>query len=321
MEHSSTSSESTYSREAEMAMHEGTSSEHDELDLESDTDLREESNEGASYAGDVEDVEGMNESRLEEEEENLLELQAEVEVTEELEDLPHAGELEFGEIGPESVCGKDDRVRISPATRVPWRWICQLIITMANGRRSRCTGWFIGPRTVMTSGHCVFSRANGGWARRIEVIPGLDVSSRPYGSQVGTSFRSVYGWTRSGNSDFDYGCIILPDGRLGSRVGWFGFECRSTSGLNSLLINTSGYPGDKPFGTQWFNAGRITRVTNRKIEYMVDTFGGQSGSAVWRYWGGRRYAVGIHGYGGCPNKAIRIVRPVFNNMVSWKYRP
>jgi len=218
----------------------------------------------------------------------------------------------------ESICGADNRVRISPATAVPWRWVSQLIITFANGARSRCTGWFIGPRTVMTAGHCVYSKGNGGWARSIEVIPGLDAASRPFGSQIGTSFRSVTGWVNNGDQNYDYGAIILPNGNLGNKVGWFGFASLSDASLKNLLVNNSGYPGDKPFGTQWFNAGRITAVTARKIYYMVDTYGGQSGSPVWRSLNGQRHAVGVHAYGGCPNSATRITLPVYNNMLAWR---
>jgi glutamyl endopeptidase len=219
---------------------------------------------------------------------------------------------------PESVCGSDDRVRISPATAIPWRWCCELLLTLGNGSTARGTGWFIGPRTVMTAGHCVFSSSSGGWARSIEVIPGMDAASRPFGSQVGTAFRSVTGWTQSANPEFDYGAIILPNGNLGNAVGWFGFASLSDASLQNLFVNTSGYPGDKPFGTQWFNAGTVTTVTARRLNYMIDTFGGQSGSAVWRLQGGVRHAVGIHGYGGCPNKAVRITSDVFNNMTAWK---
>lgn len=219
---------------------------------------------------------------------------------------------------PETVCGRDDRVRISPATATPWRWICQLAITFPNGASFRGTGWFIGARCVMTAGHCVFSRANGGWARRIEVIPGMDGSSRPFGSQIGTTFRSVTGWTNSGDPTYDYGAIILPNRDLGNRVGWFGFASLSDASLNNLFVNNSGYPGDKPFGTQWFNSGRITQITARKIYYMIDTFGGQSGSPVWRLQNGQRHAVGVHAYGGCPNSATRITLPVYNNMLAWR---
>ena len=219
---------------------------------------------------------------------------------------------------PESVCGRDDRVRIRSTTRIPWRLCCQLVITRRDGARSRCTGWFIGPRTVMTAGHCVFSHGAGGWARKIEVIPGMDSSFRPFGSQSSSSFRSVKGWTRDRKTASDYGAIILPSDTLGKRVGWLGFAALSTASLRNLLVNNAGYAGDKPFGTLWYNAGRITRVTGDRLYYMLDTFGGHSGSPLWRTRSGKRHAVGIHNYGGCPNKSTRITRAVFNNMKSWK---
>jgi V8-like Glu-specific endopeptidase len=233
--------------------------------------------------------------------------------------LPDAATTAY--LQAETVCGADDRVRISPATNIPWRWICKLFITFPDNARFVGTGWFIGGRTVMTAGHCVYSKANGGWAKSIEVVPGMDSTSRPYGSQVGTSFRSVLGWINDTKPEYDYGAIILPNCDLGNRVGWFGFAALSNSSLNNLLVNTSGYPGDKPFGTQWFNAGKVTNVTDRKIYYMIDTMGGQSGSPVWRYLNGERHAVGIHAYGGCPNSATRITNEVFNNMMAWRSIP
>jgi len=170
----------------------------------------------------------------------------------------------------------------------------------------------------MAAGHCVYSHGARGWAREIQVIPGMDASRRPFGSQIGRSFRSVRGWTRGRKPTHDYGAIILPNNTLGNRVGWFGFAYLSTSSLRNLLINNAGYAGDKPFGTFWFNAGRITRVTSRRLYYMIDTYGGHSGSPVWRLKNRKRHAVGVHAYGGCPNKSTRIVKPVFNNMKAWK---
>lgn len=243
-------------------------------------------------------------------------LSEDVRITKAMEALPPAETLSYDE--PETVCGADNRVKISPATAIPWRWCCELLISYTNGAGARGTGWFIGPKTVMTAGHVVYSAGNGGWAKSIEVIPGMDGGSKPYGSQVGTSFRSVVGWTSSGNAEYDYGAIILPNNNLGNTVGWFGFANLPDGQLQNLLVNNAGYPGDKPFGTLWFNAGAITQVTARRLFYMIDTFGGQSGSCIWRLSNGQRHAVGIHGYGGCPNKAVRIITPVYNNMLAWK---
>ncbi|MEG4286620.1 serine protease [Microcoleus sp. A006_D1] len=266
---------------------------------------------GTASKGEIESVAGFNPSAALK---DGIEAQ-EVAITKELEELQDAATLEFLE--PETVCGQDDRARISPATNIPWRWICQLIITFPNGQFIG-TGWFIGPRTVMTAGHCVYSKGAGGWAQKIEVIPGMDSSSRPFGSQVGTSFRSSKGWTDSADPNYDYGAIILPNNDLGNRVGYFGFATLSDSELKNLTVNNSGYPGDKPFGTQWFNAGITTQVTDRKIYYMIDTYGGQSGSPVWRFLNGQRHGIGIHAYGGCPNSATRIIKPVFDNMLAWR---
>ena len=238
-----------------------------------------------------------------------------IEVTEELSNLPRSCDLEFD--SPESVCGRDDRIRISGTSRIPWRMICQLIITRNDGSSSRCTGWLIGPGTVMTAGHCVYSHSAGGWAKKIEVIPGMNASSRPFGSTTSSNFRSVTGWTKDAKITHDYGCIILNN-KIGRRTGWFGFANLSDASLRNLLVNNSGYPGDKPFGTQWFNAGRVTKVTTRRLHYMLDTAGGQSGSPTWRLKDNKRHAVGIHAYGGCPNKSTRISKPVFDNMKKWK---
>ena len=232
--------------------------------------------------------------------------------------LPRSCDLEYGE-APESVCGRDDRVQITNTTRIPWRFVCQLIITLKDGRQSRCTGWFISPRTVMTAGHCVYSHSADGWAKKIEVIPGMSGASRPFGSAVGTKFYSVKGWTKKRKHTHDYGCIILPKSKpLGRRTGWFGFANLPKSKLKNLLVNNSGYAGDKAFGTQWYNAGRVSKVTSRKLFYMLDTYGGHSGSPMWRLRNGKRHALGVHAYGGCPNSSTRINKPVFKNMKSWK---
>ncbi|MGW8318972.1 MAG: trypsin-like serine peptidase [Candidatus Promineifilaceae bacterium] len=220
----------------------------------------------------------------------------------------------------EVVIGGDDRAQVEATSNYPWRCICSLKITAADGSMWIGTGWLVGPRTVITAGHCVFIDSRGGWVRRIEVIPGRSGSEQPFNACIATEFRSVSGWTEDHKRDYDYGAILLPaDCRLGDQLGWFGYASYSDSRLEDKMANLAGYPGDKPPGTQWFHARRIQQVTSTTLVYDIDTAGGQSGAPVWFYQGGSRYAVGIHTNGAVTgNSATRIVQEVFDNITAWK---
>jgi V8-like Glu-specific endopeptidase len=260
-------------------------------------------------------------------------VEAEAEMDEEL--LLDAWYAEYGDPGtiavmrrmytiadsiPEVVIGSDDRVKINTTTTFPWRAICSLKITADDNSQWIGTGWLVGPRTLITAGHCIYIHRRGGWVKNIEVIPGRNGSSRPYGSCVATAFRSVKGWTQNKKRTHDYGAIILPATcRYGDQLGFFGYGNYSDSTLTNLMVNLSGYPGDKPAGTQWFHARRIQSVSSRVLTYDIDTAGGQSGSPVWQLKDGNRYAVGIHTNGSqSGNSATRIVKAVFDNIKNWK---
>lgn len=222
-------------------------------------------------------------------------------------------------VDPDTVHGSDDRTQVGNTTSYPWRAIAHLEIAAADGNNFTCTGWFIGPHTVATAGHCVYLRDNGGWANSIRVIPGRNGNSLPYGSQYGSYFWSVKGWTNDGDSDYDYGAIILPNNNLGNATGWFGFASYSFFTLLGMGVNTAGYPGDKAYGTMWFDYGHIYWVGSRRIQYDMDTAGGQSGSPVWRLIDGNRYGVAVHTNGGDVfNSGTRITDEVFNNFKNWK---
>lgn len=220
----------------------------------------------------------------------------------------------------EVIIGTDDRVRVFATSAYPWRAICSLKITAADNSKWIGTGWLVAPRTVITAGHCVFMHDHGGWAKSVEVIPGLNDTTRPFGSCSSSNVRSVTGWTTSKNRDYDYGAIILPENcRLGDRTGYFGFSVKSDAYLMSSVHNLSGYPGDKGGNQQWFMALKPKSVSSRVIKYDIDTMGGQSGAPVWLKVGNVRTCVGIHTNGHFSgNSATRIVLPVFNRIQAWK---
>jgi glutamyl endopeptidase len=223
----------------------------------------------------------------------------------------------------ETVHGPDDRVQISNTQDYPWRASASLLITAADNSLWLGTGWFIGPHTLATAGHVVYITNSGapgrdGWVQSIQVMPGRNGSSLPYGSVTSTNFGSVTGWTGSGDPNFDYGAIILPTD-LGATTGWFGFGVYPDDVLLASTVNIAGYPGDKPAGTEWYDHHQIASVDARKVYYDIDTAGGQSGSAVYRIVNGDRYGVAIHAYSGAvTNSGTRIVQDVFDNLTAWK---
>jgi glutamyl endopeptidase len=234
-------------------------------------------------------------------------------------DYPDVGEASFPQEAMEIVIGTDERRQITATANYPWRASASLLITARDGSRWIGTGWFIGPHTLITAGHCVFIRSSNtdrhGWARSIDVMPGRNGTEMPFGRVTSTVLRSVVGWTENGEQDYDYGAIILPT-NLGDTTGWFGFGVYDDATLRSAVGNIAGYPGDEPSGTLWYDAKRIGSVGPRRVSYEIDTAGGQSGSAVYRIVEGTRTAFAIHAYGG--NHGPRIVAPVYANMVNWK---
>ena len=232
----------------------------------------------------------------------------------------------------ESVIGdRDERVRIVDTDLTPWRMICALRMRGPSGT-AMGTGWLVGPRTVVTAGHCVFSNHFfGGWASTIEVIPGLNGhgdTARPFDSVTSTSFSSVDRWVNSEEADFDIGCIHLNQD-IGNELGWFSIGSLAPAELENFLVNVSGYPADRGRGfEQYHNSNRVSRVSDRRVFYEVDTFGGQSGAPVWIYEDEESspVVIGIHAYGigGTPdefnieaNSAPRIIPEVFNTIRGW----
>lgn len=221
----------------------------------------------------------------------------------------------------EVVIGKDDRVRVNNTTVIPWKRICHLKILTTDGKSYLGTGFFVGPRTILTAGHCVYIHGHGGWPRQIVVTPGRNDMAEPFQKFTATAFRSVQGWVTNKSRNFDYGVIQLPkNANVSPSIGAFGFGQFQDQFLLNKRLNTAGYPGDKPSGTMWFNGRKAKGVTSRTITYDIDTAGGQSGSPVWfKGTDGQRIVVGIHTNGASTgNSATRISKPVFDNIKKWR---
>ncbi|MDI3288206.1 peptidoglycan-binding protein [Polyangium sp. 15x6] len=221
------------------------------------------------------------------------------------------------------VFGPDDRVRITRTQEAPYRAICALRITGANGVPHVGTGWLINPRTVVTAGHCLYDcEKMGGWATSIEVIPALDGTRKPFGSVVAKRFRLVSGWLEDRSPEYDYGVILL-DEPVRLDEGFFMPEALPEAELEGALVNIAGYPQEPDFATRlYYHARALKGVGARVVEYDIDTFGGQSGAPVWLTRpNGERVVVAIHTSGPRTgilwNSGLRITPQVLASLRQW----
>ena len=219
---------------------------------------------------------------------------------------------------PQSVVGKDDRVPIVDTTQLPWRSVCQLVVDGLHDQQVLGTGWMAGPRTVLTAGHNLFSHKFRRQATRVTVVPGRQGDVAPFGFFPSRRLDVHPRWRSAGDKSCDLGVVWL-NAAVGEQVGWFGFGSRLDTQLNNLIVNTTGYPADKRIGTQWFNAGRISNIGPRVLQYGLDTEAGQSGSPIFSVDAqDERLVLAVHVYGGdAINRGIRITDDVFNLFESW----
>lgn len=222
----------------------------------------------------------------------------------------------------EAIIGNDDRVKVQQELigNNPWRQICALRIHSRTGQMYVGTGWFISPKALATAGHCVFLQDEGGWPTSIDVIPAKFGSSEPFGRLSATKFASVDGWTKERKRDFDYGVIFLEADTVGMQVGNFEVQALDDNDLKGVDAKISGYPADRDRAEfQYFHERPLSSVTPTRLNYDIDTFGGQSGSPIWQDTKeGGLIAIGIHTTGGLSsNSGTRISEDVLTSFISW----
>lgn len=221
---------------------------------------------------------------------------------------------------PSVIIGPDNRIRITNTTSWPYPVHGHLIMRFPNGATYIGTGTMVNRHHVLTAGHCVYSKADGGWATQVQFNAAQNDAALPFGTAFATRLLSVKGWTTDGDSNWDMGMLIL-NSELGTRTGYFGvITFGSDAELKKSRVNVSGYPGDKGGRQMWTHNDIIKRTESERFFYDIDTMGGQSGSAVWSVWSGHagEKVAGIHTTGSSSgNGATRISRPKFDRIVSW----
>jgi V8-like Glu-specific endopeptidase len=225
---------------------------------------------------------------------------------------------------------KDGRVRVFQTGEWPYRVHGHLIMTFASGNQYVGSGTMVGPSHVLTAGHNLYSHSRGeGWATKVIFIPAQNEEMAPWGEAEGMALLSLKGWVNNADPrlsmPYDMGMIIL-DKEIGNWTGWLGVFSGPDELLKPLTVNVTGYPGDKGepshWSTQMWTMGHTVKsIDEDKLYYDIDTYQGQSGSALWTEYKDRYYIVGVHTYGegieGQGNSATRITKGKFSRILDW----
>jgi V8-like Glu-specific endopeptidase len=158
------------------------------------------------------------------------------------------------------IIGADARTRVTDTTQVPFRYVCNFEYNVpGRGRVAGCTGTLIGPRTVLTAGHCIDTIR----PPQLRVIPGRNRTLEPLPATQAVRLIPAPGFagTASHATSTDFGIVHLAD-PIGSRIGFWTADYARNPGdtvgtsilrtgtlplpAGKLKVNLSGYPGDKP---------------------------------------------------------------------------
>jgi glutamyl endopeptidase len=206
-------------------------------------------------------------------------------------------QLAPGALGTKTIFtpGDTNRNQVSAATAAtyPYRAVGRF-------QGTGCTGFFVGPRTVVTAAHCLYDPPSATWLANTHFVPGKSEASEPWGRWpiVSVAFSSAWsaGWVPATyNWDYDFAVVELniAPGWTGS-PGWFGVATTSSGTMGML-----GYPQDKGSGAflqtqMWVKSGNIVGTTGQQYKHKLDAIGGDSGACMYQY--PNLPCVGIHSY-------------------------
>ena len=228
------------------------------------------------------------------------------------------------------ILGADERTAVQDTTIAPWRLIANLYLVEPGPELvGSCTGTMIGDNLVLTAAHCVWDpEAGAPTSSAIVVATGDTTDVFPFGTAVVRSVSYPRGWVETGESLYDiallhlegsdpFGGRLRPYVPLAAVADWY-FD------LPNLLVTTTGFPGDKPFGSMWFSRARDWYVDADFVYTDTDTTPGHSGASLMSAHEAREevFILAVHAGGQTSgrfgrNVALRLTQTRLNALATY----
>jgi len=183
-----------------------------------------------------------------------------------------------------------EQVTASDLDYLPFSAVGRIVTVHSGGQISSGTGFLIGRGIVLTAAHVLYDPV-AGRAEQVTFTPGCMAGTRPrnaYPQTVGVEgYRVASLWDPSTTRvAADFGVIALPSAPWQDLCGYMPlrpveatfFDRHIKGETRSFVI--SGYPYDRPEGTQWHGLGRFIRASGSSLDHLIDTEPGQSGAPV-----------------------------------------
>ena len=180
-----------------------------------------------------------------------------------------------------SVIGTDQRQRQVPNT-FPYTAIGRVALG--------CTGTFVAPKTVLTAGHCVYG--SSGWYSNLDVHRAKDCDPNQGTKHTWKNAITIDGWISNRIPENDIGWIIVA---TPSPVSMSFTHMIPPATTTTILIY--GYPADLKNWCLYGTNCALDIVESKRLRYKCDTYGGNSGSAVYYNRNGVNTIIGVHAYG------------------------
>lgn len=230
----------------------------------------------------------------------------------------------------------DSRVRVTPTTAFPWNTIGQLIMKFPNGKTYGGTGTLIDEWHVLTAAHNLYGNDKGGLAVDVTFIPAFDAGTMPYGSAKAARLFVTDDYTHLSPPDPEETPVLDPNDVTQYTEDYAVIRLKTPFNLPYLTMaapfdediqgtdaRITGYPGDKTFGQMWTAHGPLGAPDDEFLFYKIDTFKGESGSAVTVVGEGSPYPViwGVHVAGSAAlgtNWAVRLTEDRIDQINRWR---